>query len=105
MGGAKKITGEEFEQIITNGVALIDFWATWCGPCRMLGPIIDQVADEIGGKAVVGKVDIDENNDLAAEYGIRTVPTILIFKNGKMEKQFTGVQDKTKLVNAINDLL
>ena len=105
MGGAKKITGEEFEQFITNGVALIDFWATWCGPCRMLGPIIDQVADEIGGKAVVGKVDIDENNDLAAEYGIRTVPTILIFKNGKMEKQFTGVQDKTKLVNAINDLL
>ena len=88
MGGAKKITGEEFEQVITNGVALIDFWATWCGPCRMLGPIIDQVADEIGGKAVVGKVDIDENNDLAAEYGIRTVPTILIFKNAPYISQY-----------------
>jgi len=101
MGEVKHLTEENFESEIGSGVALVDFWATWCGPCRMLGPIIDEVAKEIGDDAVVAKVNVDEAQQLAAKYNVRSIPAIFVLKGGEVVTQFVGVQDKQTLVNAL----
>ena len=101
MGEVKHLTEENFESEIGSGVALVDFWATWCGPCRMLGPIIDEVAKEIGDDAVVAKVNVDEAQQLAAKYNVRSIPAIFVLKGGEVVTQFVGVQDKQTHVNAL----
>ncbi len=95
---------EEFNVAIANGPAIVDFWATWCGPCKMLGPVIEQVADELEGKITVGKVDVDENRDLAGKYGVMSIPTVIYFKNGEEVKRFVGVQTKDKLIAAVSEI-
>ncbi len=84
---------------------LVDFWAEWCGPCKMLGPVIDELATEFEGKAKVGKVDIDSNRDAAVKYGIQSIPTVLILKNGEISNKFVGIASKDDLAAAINDAM
>lgn len=90
---------EEFKNSIGAGPAIVDFWATWCGPCKMLGPTIEEIAEELEGKITVGKVDVDECRDLAAEFGVMSIPTVIYFKDGKEVKRFVGVQTKDKLLS------
>ena len=97
----KVINKAEFEQITKEGVVLVDFFATWCGPCKMLGPVIDGLADELSGKAVVGKVNIDDEPDLAAKYGVVTIPTIILFKDGQEVNRLVGVQSKLTLTQMV----
>ena len=84
---------------------VVDFWATWCGPCRMLAPIIEELASEYEGKIVIGKCDVEEEEDLAQEFGIRNIPTILFFKNGEVVDKLIGAQPKSKIEEKIKALL
>lgn len=90
------LTDTSFEQEVlqAEGVVLVDFWAPWCGPCRMLGPILEEVAKDYAGKAKIGKMNIDENTNTAAKYGIMSIPTMLIFKNGKEVDKIIGAVSK-----------
>lgn len=97
----KEIKDADFADIIKSGLVLVDFWAPWCGPCRMQGPILEEVATAVGDKAAIGKVNIDENSASAAKFGVQSIPTLLLFKDGKVVKQYVGVQRKDELVNAI----
>lgn len=95
------LTDSNYKSHIKDGVCLIDFWAPWCMPCRVQGPIVSEVANEMKSKAKICKINIDENKRAAAEYGIRSIPTILIFKDGEVVKQFVGVKTKNILVKEI----
>ena len=100
------ITSENFAGLKTGDKPLVvDFWATWCGPCRMVAPIIEELAKEYEGKLVVGKCDVEENEDLAAEFGIRNIPTILFFKNGQVVDKLVGAQPKAKIEEKFQSLL
>ncbi len=88
---------ENFDNVTKEGVVLVDFWATWCGPCKMLSPIIDEIAKENDGKVVVGKVDVDENEAIARKYGIMAIPTIFVFKDGEIVEKITGYRLKREL--------
>ena len=104
---ALEITDASFaSDIIESGKpAMVDFWAVWCGPCRMVGPVVEEIAAEYQGKAIVGKVDVDTNQEVAAEYGIRNIPTILFFKDGKVVDKVVGVVPKEQLVEKLNAIL
>ena len=95
----KHFSNDTFQSEVLQGSGpiLVDFWAPWCGPCKMLGPVIDGLADELSGKAVVGKVNIDDEPDLAAKYGVVTIPTIILFKDGQEVNRLVGVQSKLTL--------
>lgn len=95
-----KLTSENFNaEVIQSEVpALVDFYADWCGPCKMMAPIMEEIAEELGEKATVGKLNIDQNQDLAIEYGVMSIPTILIVKDGKVVKTFVGVTDKNEIL-------
>jgi thioredoxin 1 len=101
---AAVFTSENFKsEVLDSDVpVLVDFWAVWCGPCKMLAPTIDQLATEFEGKAKVGKVNVDDNQQLAAQFGIMSIPTVIIFKGGKVVEQFIGVQPKGVYVDALN---
>ena len=100
-----KITEQDFDGIIAKGVTLVDFWATWCGPCRMIAPIIDQLADDNAGKAVVGKVDVDENPSIAQRYKVMTIPTMIVFKDGEEISRVVGARPKQGLQKEIDEAL
>jgi len=105
MSGVKHFNSENFASETAKGVVLVDFWAEWCGPCRMLGPVLDDLVKEIGDSAIVGKVNVDEAQDLAAKFGVRSIPAIFILKDGNVVKQFVGVQDKQTLLKALKENL
>jgi len=96
------ITTDNFADETGQGIVMIDFWATWCMPCKAMAPVIEEIADQTIGKVKVGKVDIDKNGPLANKFGIQAIPTVLIFKDGKLMESFTGVQSKVALVNALS---
>ena len=100
------ITKENFAEFKAGNLPLIvDFWATWCGPCRMVGPIIEELAKQYDGKIVVGKCDVEDNEELAAEFGIRNIPTILFFKNGEVVDKLIGAQSKAKFEEKFEAML
>ena len=100
------ITSENFSSLKNGNLPLVvDFWATWCGPCRMVSPIISELAEVYDGKVVIGKCDVEECEDLAAEFGIRNIPTILFFKSGEVVNKLVGAQSKAKIEEAIQQLL
>jgi thioredoxin 1 len=95
----------EVEVLKSDKPALVDFWAEWCGPCKMLGPVVEELAKEYSGRVKVGKVNVDKNQSLAEKYGIRGIPTIILFKDGKIVEQLTGVQSKERLIQMIDKSL
>ena len=100
------ITKDNFAELKAGNLPLVvDFWATWCGPCRMVAPIIEELAAQYDGKIVVGKCDVEDNEDLAAEFGIRNIPTILFFKNGEVVDKLIGAQSKQKFEEKFEALL
>ena len=101
-----QITNENFASLKGGNLPLVvDFWATWCGPCRMVGPIISELAEKYDGKIVVGKCDVEECDDLAAEFGIRNIPTVLFFKNGEVVDKLVGAVSKQKFEEKFEALL
>lgn len=104
---AIEITDANFEDVVLNSdkPVLVDFWAEWCGPCRMVGPLVEELATEYEGKAVIGKVDVDTNPGISAKYGIRNIPTILFLKGGEVVDKQVGAVPKTVLAQKIDALL
>lgn len=104
---ALEITDANFEQTVLNSdkPVMVDFWAAWCGPCRMVGPIIDELSKEYEEKAVIGKLDVDANQEFAAKYGVRNIPTVLVFQDGEVVGRHVGVAAKKVYAEAIDQLL
>ncbi len=104
---ALEITDATFEEQVlkSDKPVLVDFWAAWCGPCRMVGPIIEELSHEYEGKAVIGKVDVDRHQEFAAKYGVRNIPTVLVFKDGEVVGRQVGVAPKNVYVEALDSLL
>jgi thioredoxin 1 len=106
MGKTLEITDSNFNNVISkNKTVLVDFWAEWCGPCRMISPIIEELANEYEGKAIIGKVDVDSNQESSIKYGVRSIPTILTFKDGKIVDRQVGAVPKETLTNIIDSQL
>lgn len=102
---AKILGKNNFNDTIANGVTLVDFWAEWCGPCRMQLPILEEVSEEIGEKATVGKINVDHELELAQRFGVQSIPTLILFKDGEIVDKMVGVQAKETLVDKINNAL
>ena len=104
---ALEITDSNFEETVlkSDKPVMVDFWAEWCGPCRMVGPIIDELSEEYEGKAIIGKVDIDSNQQYAAQFGVRNIPTVLVFKDGELVDRKVGVSSKNDYAQAIDKLI
>ncbi len=100
-----ELTSQNFEsEVLKSDVpVLVDFWAPWCGPCRMVSPIVDEIAEEVQGKAKVGKVNVDEQGDLAAQFGVMSIPTIMVFKNGEAVSTSVGAKPKAELLAMLGE--
>ncbi len=105
MGKYIELTKDNFEDTIKEGVSLVDFWAPWCGPCRMIAPVIDELAQEYEGKANICKVNTDEQGEIAVQFGIRSIPTILFFKDGELVDQMVGAAGKDVFAQKLDALL
>jgi thioredoxin 1 len=99
-----ELTTENFDSTISEGITMVDFWAPWCGPCRMIAPIIEEIASENETGATITKVNTDDQQELAQKYGVRSIPTILFFKDGEMVEQVIGAQSKQKFIDTIKGL-
>jgi len=100
------VTDLNYRELLESGKPVVlDFWAEWCGPCRMVAPFIEQLSEEYEGRVIVGKVDVDNNNDIVAEYGIRNIPTVLFFRNGEVVDKHVGAANKTVFEEKFNALL
>ncbi len=99
------LSDANFNKQISSGVSLVDFWAPWCGPCRILGPTISQLADELGDHAKICKLNIDENKKMAGQLSVRSIPTLILFKDGEPIKRFVGVKTKAVYLKAIQEVL
>ena len=102
---ALNLNKDNFEQSISSGVALVDFWAEWRGPCKMQLPIIEEFSSEMEGKATIGKVNVDEELELAQSFGIQSIPTLILFKDGKPVKKLVGLHSKESLYEEVNQVL
>jgi thioredoxin 1 len=103
---AKTVTDENFNEILSeNKLVVLDFWAEWCGPCRMVGPIIDELGSEYEGRVIIGKVNVDDNNEITAQFGIRNIPTVLFFKNQEIVDKYVGAAPKSTFIEKIEQLL
>lgn len=104
---AIELTDSNFEETVVKSdkPAMVDFWAEWCGPCRMIAPFVKEISEEFEGKAIVGKVDVDNNNGVAVKYGIRNIPTVLFFKGGQVVDKQVGAAPKKVLVEKLQKLL
>jgi thioredoxin 1 len=105
MGKYIDLTNENFEATTSNGVALVDFWAPWCGPCRMISPVIEELAEEFEGKAAICKVNTDEQQDLSMKFGVKSIPTIVFMKDGEVVDTMVGAASKQAFADKINSLL
>ena len=101
----KNLNDAEFDTTIAEGVTLVDFWAPWCGPCRMQVPILEELAGKIKGKVKIAKVNVDEATKAAEQFGVQAIPTLILFKEGKEVQRFIGVQTKETLIDAISSNL
>lgn len=101
-----EFTDDNFQDEVLNATSgvLVDFWAPWCGPCRQIAPLIDQLAEQYSGKVKVGKINIDDNPNVTNQYGIQSIPTLMLFKDGEVAERFMGMPPKVKLEGALNDL-
>ena len=98
-----ELNGGNFDDVTGKGVVLVDFWATWCNPCRMLGKVLEQVAAELPDDVVIGKVNIDDSKDLAVRFEVQNIPRMFLYKNGAVVREFNGIQSKPKLVDALKN--
>ncbi len=106
-GNTVEITDANFDDAVlkSDKPVLVDFWAVWCGPCRMIGPIVEEIASEYDGRAVIGKLDVDSNRDTAVRYGIQAIPTLLLVKNGEIADRIVGATDKNSIKAKLDALL
>ncbi len=102
---AIEITDANFDEVTSKGVALVDFWATWCPPCRMQGPIVEKLAEKYAGRAAVGKLDVDANPKTAAKFGVRSIPTLVVLKDGEEFKKLIGLQTEDALAAVLDEAL
>jgi len=105
MGKYIELTSENFEATVKEGVSLVDFWAPWCGPCRMIAPVIEELAEEFEGKANICKVNTDEQQELAMQFAVRSIPTIVFMKDGEIVDQMIGAASKQAFADKLNSLL
>lgn len=102
MMAMKQVTDQTFRDDVASGTVLVDFWAPWCGPCKMIAPVLEEIDQEVGDKLTIAKLNVDENPDTAGEFGVMSIPTLMVFKDGQMVDKMTGFQPKAQLLEWVN---